>query len=160
MNPSLADSLPLLTGAAGQRGCCCAGGSAVSKATPQRNKSSLRIFSILRLREGSSKRFLFFEELNSPCFIFLRIWDFQPPPSCFSWRTPGTAGEALPHGRRGRGDAGCREHQHAAPLQGRLCSPANLRFACPPIRCPDGLSEILMDAILHQAAGAEDRRPG
>lgn len=68
-------------------------GSAVSEATPRRNKSSLKILSTLRLHEGSSKGFLFFEEFNSPWFIFLSVRNFQPPPSCQSWRTPGPTGE-------------------------------------------------------------------
>lgn len=66
----------------------------MSKATPRRNKSSLKIFSTLQLYEGSSKGFLFFKEFNSPWFIFLRIRNFQPRPSCFFRRNPSPAGEA------------------------------------------------------------------
>lgn len=66
----------------------------MSEATPQRNKASLKIFSILQLHEGSLKGFLFFKELNYPWFIFLSVRNFQPPRSCCSQRTPGPAREA------------------------------------------------------------------
>jgi len=93
-SPSLADSSPSLAGGASQSRCCCAEGSAVSKATPRRNKSALKISSTLRLHKGSLKGFLFFKELNSPRFIFLSIRNFQLPLSCCSRRSPGPAGEA------------------------------------------------------------------
>lgn len=96
-SPLLADSSPSLTRGAGRHGCCCAEGSVMSKATPQRNKSSLKIFFPLSsCMKGTQRGFLFFKEFNPTWFIFSSIRSSQPPPSSSSQRTPGPAGEVMP----------------------------------------------------------------